>query len=110
MQAKKPEWVGSSTGSDAEGRALYRAAKVGSWQVALGDVVQLPASEDEDSDSEADTPKGGEGDVQIGEDGSTAAPAHGDKALAAPKKKMPPVGLVQCLLQDKSGEKSVEVR
>lgn len=109
LQSKKPEWVGASTGADAEGRALYRAAKVGAWQVALGDVVQLPAPE-ADSDDEEEAPaaapaaekKDGEGDVAMGEGGEPAA--------AAPKKaKMPPAGLVQCLVQDKSGDKLVQV-
>jgi hypothetical protein len=98
--------VGASTGADAEGRALYRAAKVGAWQVALGDVVQLPAPEESDSDSEDEAPakKDAEGDVEMGE-GAKGAPA----APPARKIKMPPVGLVQCLVQDKSGEKVVQV-
>jgi hypothetical protein len=101
-QSKKPEWVGASTGTDAEGRALYRAAKLGSWQLALGDVVQLPApeeSDDEEEEAPAPAKKDAEGDAEMAE------------APAAPKKeKLPPVGLVQCLLQDKSGEKVVQVR
>jgi hypothetical protein len=95
--------VGASTGTDSEGRVLYRAAKVGTWQVALGAVVQLPAPEESDSDSEAEEPaKAGaeadaEGDAKMGE------------ATAPKKAKMPPVGLVQCLMQDKSGEKVAQV-
>jgi len=102
QQSKKPEWVGASTGSDADGRALYRAAKVGSWQVSVGDVVQLPTPDDSDDEGDAEEPTkaDAEGDVQMGE--APAAPVR--------KEKMPPVGLVQCLLQDKSGEKVAQVR
>lgn len=105
--SKKPEWVGASTGTDAAGRALFKAARVGGWTVSLGDVVQLPAPEedDDDSDAEAEAPakRDGDGDVKMG-DGEAAAPAP------AKREKLPPVGLVQCLLQDKSGEKVAQVR
>ena len=103
--------VGSPFETDASGRALYRAARVGDLELTLGAIVSLrnaPGSGDGDgsdaSDDETDASAMEVDGEASGSSGKGAKGKGGDDVTAGR-----PLGLVTALFKDEDGDMRLQV-